>query len=279
MMKKIYKDGNGGTFKKVSEIKGVKQKIITTSPTKENNHFVGWSADEKAENPYHFENGEYEGTEQDVALYPLWISQANGTKEEFENDSLLGKVSKINESNTQTTITVNQESYTANVIVKNEDLVLDGETQIDETTLENNVYEIGNKETDVATENEYAKNMVILKVNGNLTINYNVTVTACKSDSGYGGPKGLLIYCTGKLTNNGTIDMTARGAKAVGQNVYLWKNAEFDEESDDVNSNYEYIPAEGGNGGTKVWAGTGRSGENGQHRQTGGGGAGRRLQL
>ena len=45
-----------------------------------------------------------------------------------------------------------------------------------------------------------------------------------KKDNGYGGPKGMFIYCTGTITNNGTIDMTARGAKAVGQNVYLWKN-------------------------------------------------------
>ena len=32
----------------------------------------------------------------------------------------------------------------------------------------------------------------------------------------YGGPKGMFIYCSGKLTNNGRISMTAKGAKAVG---------------------------------------------------------------
>ena len=30
----------------------------------------------------------------------------------------------------------------------------------------------------------------------------------------FGGPKGMIVYCTGTLINNGTISMTARGAKA-----------------------------------------------------------------
>ena len=47
----------------------------------------------------------------------------------------------------------------------------------------------------------------------------------------------MLIYCTGKLTNNGTISMTARGAKAEGQDVFLWKN---------TNGTFEYVPADGG---------------------------------
>ena len=66
--------------------------------------------------------------------------------------------------------------------------------------------------------------MVVLKVKGNLTISENVTLTSCKNDKGYGGPKGMLVYCTGTITNNGKISMTARGAIAEGQNVYLWKN-------------------------------------------------------
>ena len=76
--------------------------------------------------------------------------------------------------------------------------------------------------------------MKMLKIDGDLTVNSGITLTACKSDNGYGGPKGMLIYCTGTLTNNGTISMTARGAKAGGQNVYLWQNK---------NGEYEYIPA------------------------------------
>lgn len=112
--------------------------------------------------------------------------------------------------------------------------------------------------------------MVVLKVNGNITIDEGVTVTACKSDEGYGGPKGFMIYCTGTLTNKGKISMTARGAKAEGQNVFLWENSD---------GSFEYVPAEGATGGASISVGrigkeSGNAGENGEGRQTGGGASG-----
>lgn len=63
--------------------------------------------------------------------------------------------------------------------------------------------------------------------------------------------------------------MTARGAKAEGQNVYLWKN---------LDGSYEYVPADGALGAQKV-GGTnincqGLDGVNGTNRQTGGGASG-----
>lgn len=174
---------------------------------------------------------------------------SDGSKQEVikpvsENDGLIGKVANINKSGIQN-IEVNDVTYSTNVIIYNGDLILDGAKTVVGSTLENNIYEFGNKETDVAKGTEYAKNMVILKVNGNLTINEGVTVTSCKSDEGLGGAKGLLIYCEGNLTNNGTISMTARGAKAEGQNVYLWQNED---------KSYEYVPAEGGAGATSASA-------------------------
>ena len=51
------------------------------------------------------------------------------------------------------------------------------------------------------------------------------------------GQKECIYIVNGTLTNNGTISMTARGAKAEGQNVYLFKNIE---------GNFEYVPAVGG---------------------------------
>ena len=75
-------------------------------------------------------------------------------------------------------------------------------------------------------------------MNGNLTIKEGATLTSY--NTAYGGTKGMMIYCTGTLTNNGNISMTARGAKAVGQNVYLWEN---------LDGSYEYVPATGGAGG------------------------------
>ena len=105
---------------------------------------------------------------------------------------------------------------------------------------------------DVATKNDNAQNMVVVKVKGNVTIEEGVTVRPYY-DELYGGPKGFTMYVTGKLENNGTID-NSHGAKAEGQDVYLWKNAD---------GTYEYVPALGGN-----------SNQSGSKRQTGGGGQG-----
>lgn len=128
------------------------------------------------------------------------------------------------------------------------------------------MYEFGSA-NDVGTASGYAKNTVVLKVDGDLEINSNVTLTSVKSSGGYGGPKGMIIYCTGTITNNGTISMTARGGKAVGENVYLWRNE---------NESYEYIPAVGGAGGVSVKSNSadGVAGLVGIRRSLGGGGSG-----
>ena len=121
--------------------------------------------------------------------------------------------------------------------------VYDGDT----TFSENQTF---GDENDVATVSEYAKNMVVVKIKGDLTIDSGVTVTAYSTE--YGGPKGMLIYTTGNLTNNGTITMTAKGAKAEGQNVYLWKNEIAGIDISGIGGQYEYVPAVGGNSGSRV---------------------------
>lgn len=213
-------------------------------------------------------------------------------KATLEKEGLLSYISKIQESGVKSiTITgkkadntTDTVTYSMNVIYINGDVVLDGENTIAGVTpvliSEKQTYEFGNAEQDVGTENGYASNMVVLKVNGNLTINENVVLTACKSAAGYGGPKGMMIFCTGTLTNNGTISMTARGAKAIGENVFLWENE---------NGSFEYVPAVGGTGGSAVLASSsnysynygggvtytwGQKGADGNNRQTGGGGSG-----
>ncbi|MNS82809.1 hypothetical protein D3C72_1165650 [compost metagenome] len=208
----------------------------------------------------------------------LSIIESLGTADQLinniNNTGLIGKVSQINTSGisnleilgktsggTEETI-----SYASNIIVYEGNVVLDGIANINGATLNNNVYEFGDKTTDVGTASTNANNMVILKINGNLTINSGVKLTACASDSGYGGPKGLLIYCSGEITNNGEISMTARGAKAIGQNVYLWKNSD---------NTFEYIDAIGANGSAGITAQTnGVAGVNATGRKTGGGGSG-----
>ena len=206
------------------------------------------------------------------------ISAEEIQNNEEKTESLISKISEI-QSNGYSTIKLkvkdNEETeeivgYNIHTIIYDGNLILDGISNIEGATLSNNVYEFGSKTTDVATENENAKNMVVLKVNGNLTINEGITLTACKSDDGYGGPKGMMIYCTGTLTNNGTVSMTERGAKAEGENVYLWQN---------LDNSYEYIPAVGATGGESITkyenqSGNGINGYVGNGRQTGGGGSG-----
>lgn len=84
--------------------------------------------------------------------------------------------------------------------------------------------------------------------------------------------RGLILFCSDCLQNNGTITMTSRGCKAAGQNIYLLKN--------DKTGVYEMVPATGAAGGPGFscaqWGGAsaGQNGANGVKRQTGGGGSG-----
>ncbi len=236
---------------------------INDIPTRDGYTFFGWSknADSKV-SEYEEEEYVYQEGDRDINLYAIWI-------ENILANSIIKGAEQIEETNYKS-INVNNEAYIVNAIVYNGDLILDGNIEIQDSTLNNNVYEFGNKFVDVAKKDKYARSMVILKVKGNLTINEGVTLTVCKSDDGYGGPKGLLIYCTGTLTNKGTISMTARGAYAKGQNVYLWQNED---------GNYEYVPEIGANGGASYRVGRyttrdGNRGNDGTNRSTGGGGTG-----
>lgn len=129
--------------------------------------------------------------------------------------------------------------------------------------------------SDIGTNSSYAQRMVIVKVNGDLTIGSGVTIQPISSS--YGGPKGFALIVTGTITNNGTID-NSHGAYAEGENVYLWQNVTPATNDD----KYEFVPAEGGAGGDAAYVyryGSGySSGNPGQAsattRGTGGGGAG-----
>ena len=162
------------------------------------------------------------------------------------------------------TFIVNDEEYTAHAYVFNGNQTWDTD-------------QVFGDENDVATSSEYANNMVVVKVNGDLTIDNGVTVEPYHTQ--YGGPKGFVLYVTGNLINNGTID-NSHGAYAEGQNVYIWKN---------TNGTYEYVPEEGASGGSgysssgvvdnpgrDVYyiANKGQDGGDENPRATGGGGAG-----
>ena len=182
--------------------------------------------------------------------YEVETSSQNNS---YNSESLLKALENGEISTGVHQVTVEDETYNLRVYSFDENLNIRGDTTL-------------GTEEDVATASEYAKNMIVLKVNGDLTVEEGATLTAYASKNGYGGPKGMTIYCTGTLTNNGTINMTARGAKAEGEDVYLWKNTD---------NSYEYVPAVGATGGDKVQNNkNGKSGVNGINRQTGGGGSG-----
>ncbi|MCL2451291.1 collagen-like protein [Candidatus Saccharibacteria bacterium] len=108
--------------------------------------------------------------------------------------------------------------------------------------------------------------MLVLWFHNNLTVNSGATLTPKVRR------KGMTIIVDGKLTNNGTISMTARGASATGQDVQLFKNSD---------STFELVPAVGATGGATAYTGCRgwARGNNGSSivinaRGTGGGGGG-----
>lgn len=189
--------------------------------------------------------------ENEIIVNKKYAVDTNATTTSITEDSLLQAASKEYFSTGIFKVSINDETYSLHVYEFDGNQIWD----------ENMTF---GTEKDVATKDENAKNMVVVKVKGNLTINEGVTVTSYASKDGYGSSKGMMLYIEGTLTNNGTIDMTARGAKAEGQNVYLWKNSD---------ASYEYIPKLGGTGG-KAKAFTAISGTDGNNRQTGGGASG-----
>ena len=170
----------------------------------------------------------------------------NKTEQIIEGESIIACVRDNNIKSGNYTLKVNGEEYPSEIYNYDE-----------------NVNYITNKGIGTSEEDN---RMLIIKYNGNLNIDERRLITAQTRK------KGMFIYVAGELTNNGEISMTARGAKAEGQNVYLWKHN---------NGAYEYVPAEGGSGGeaVRVTNGSinGNVGTNGINRQTGGGGSGYAL--
>ena len=142
---------------------------------------------------------------------------------------------------TRETATNEEKIYSLDTIVHKGDLILDGASAVEDILPKaGKIYEFG-YERDISDGTNYAKYTVVLKVEGNLTIQSGVTLTSVKG--GFGGPKGMIVYCTGTLENNGDISMSNRGAYAEGENVYIYQNND---------STYEFIPAEGGSGGSRT---------------------------
>ena len=160
-------------------------------------------------------------------------------------DDLLSAVSKIYNSGEKKVRVIGKTNpdspdeeiiYSLNVIRYVGTMVLDGQTNFDGMSLSGTTYSLG-KVGDISSNGKtYAKNTIVLKVEGDLIINSGITLTTIKS--GYSGPKGLIVYCSGTFTNNGIVQMDNAGAYAKGENVYLLKNSDVD---------YMFIPQIGRN--------------------------------
>ena len=167
----------------------------------------------------------------------------NDTEQTLEGNSIIACIRDNDIKSGNYRLKVNGEEYPAEIYNYNE-----------------NVNYITEKNLGTSEEDS---RMLIVKYNGNLNIDTDRLITAQTRK------KGMFIYVAGELTNNGNVSMTARGAKAEGQNVYLWKHD---------NGAYEYVPAVGSAGGQSVVASNGSTkgivGKNGRHTRTGGGGSG-----
>lgn len=168
---------------------------------------------------------------------PITEDLYNNTEQELEGDSIIACIKDNNIKSGKYTLKVKGEEYPAEIY-----------------NYEENVNYITDKNLGTSEEDS---RMVIMKYNGNLKVDTDRIITAQTRK------KGIFLYVAGDLINNGEISMTARGAKAKGQNVYLWQN--------------DYVPAVGAAGGESVSGRgytKGKEGEKGKLRQTAGGGSG-----
>ena len=264
---------NGNDTYSIFTAKNNTTKLRENPYSRDNYTFLGWCEDAQGDGNYYSPGEEFQVTGKNYTLYAVWCENVI-----MGNEGIIGKIDDITETGNYTidvTGNTGEKSetvtYNLHVIVYNDDLVLDGKMDVNGAILENNVYSFGSTE-DLATATEQAQNTVVLKVNGNLTVESGVTLTTVRNT--YGGPKGLLIYCNQNLINKGEISMTARGAKASGQNVFLYQNK---------NGSYEYVPKEGATGGASIYyyyhdywdlSSDGNKGNDGTGRHTGGGGTG-----
>lgn len=112
--------------------------------------------------------------------------------------------------------------------------------------------------------------LLAVRVRGNLTIDAAKTLTTAARKL------GLLIFCDGDVTVNGTLSMTARGANhsATGSNLTAFDTMLY-EVSAAANN---ILPAAGGaGGGDTAGDGAGSTGTAGTNGQPGGGGSGARI--
>lgn len=191
-----------------------------------------------------------------------------------ESESLLEGISKITQSG-ETKIRVKgsidgttetTEDYNLNVIYHKGNLTLGDTLKSGENDIELENLVLSNTTWVCGNSSDVGKNTVVLKVDGDITIEEGKTLTSVVTSNN--GPKGMVIYCTGNMKNNGVISMSSRGCITARQNIYLYKTKE---------NTYITVPKDGGSGGaptTGLEAGTPGTGGRSSHLLGCGGGGG-----
>lgn len=251
----IFFNSNGGTGEpKIQQKKiGTDITLQANTYTKEGYLFAGWSRYKNNTTYLYSDQAKY-SEDTTMILYASWIKNIEQEPEATETikaDSLISAIRNTNKGDGYYNIEV--EGNDAQVETYKVQLInlYDNVTYSEESPI------LGTSTLDGA--------MLILKYHKDLTIDTGVTIQP------FNRKKGMFVCVNGQLINNGTITMTARGAKSEGQNVYLWKNQE---------GSYEFVPkvgvsgAEGGRAPSGYGATAGKTPNTATNRMTGGGGGG-----
>ena len=146
----INYDANGGNIEKTvqNQIKGYNARIRENVPTKVGYSFYGWSTNKDDIVTKYSTDYLYEKTEANsVNLYAIWRKENTLTGE-----SILKVAEDINETS-QIEINANNEKYTADALVYNENVTLDGTSSLPGAILEENKYEFTKlEETTIPSE-------------------------------------------------------------------------------------------------------------------------------
>lgn len=216
--------------------------LTKEQPTKEAEVFWGWSEDKSVGKPDYLKGSEFINVDnkEDITLYAIWENQDKGIIRYLSSET-------VNENGIYSTTTLGiKYNFEVTYLTPSNVSEYGGSYNASTNTYTINDLNLGTAEG-ITINGEKTQAMAVLKCDGNLTINGKVTTsTYSETLNGVTGNvtkvKGLFIYCSGTLTNNGTITQTARGThQTEGENVYLWSN----------NSSYESytVPGVGSAGG------------------------------
>ncbi len=230
---------NGGINEKITKQYGFVGNYTTLTseyPVDESKVFLGWSSKKESNHIDYVEGDKYISDKESSTLYAV-----------YETSGGIVKYISTDEVNKSGDYSIERSGVTYNFDVLY--LTPENINEYGSYDTNTNTYKI---EKNINLGNASEKKMAVLKCDGNLTVNSEVTITTSTyeetSASGVKGnvtkEKGMYIYCSGTLTNNGIISQTARGTyESEGENVYLW--------SEKSKYGSFYVPKVGANGGAR----------------------------